>query len=157
MSDEINQEDNYSIQINLPEKRMSAGISAEVKLKIIEAIGFNQLIYQVIQKPIDDETPIILPSGSYTLRLEASVLERSDADVVEEHVEEHTFDVVECEEHTPTALAADATGVLQELVDSAEQKTSPAVERSKGRGKGRKTVAPRTSGGSHVKPRRARR
>lgn len=142
-------DDNYSIRITLPEKRISSAISAEVHLEVNEEVGFNVLIYNVVQKPIDDKSPIAIPPGSYTLKLEASLLERPAGEVVEK--EEVEVEALQDEE----PVAEDNS--LRALVEGGITQPSPAADRAAGRGKGRKTAAPRSSGGSPPKPRRARR
>jgi len=142
-------QDKYSIHITLPEKRLSSAISAEVQIATSAEVGFNQLLYNVVQKPIDDKSPVMIPPGKYTLRLEATLLERVD----EEPAPEEEEPVEELK--TIVDLSTDRS-ILQSLVEEANA-PSPEALRARGKGKGAKTAAPRTSGGVPVKPKRARR
>ena len=174
-------DENYTIHLTLPEQRLSAAISAEVQLVINEEVGFNQLIYNVVQKPIDEKTPVMLPPGKYTLRMDATLLERVDEEIEDvvhdEDVEIETLPFLpEGEEPDDamtgydedgmyTAPAIESTevvediGELQALVGRVIDREidAPTPRGKGGRGKGSKAVPRRPAGGPSVKPRRARR
>lgn len=178
MSDQdglIKGNEQYIIAVSLPEKRMTAGVRAEIPLTVHDETNFNQILYIAVQKEVDENSPLNIPPGNYVLYLDAQIIERKEVEEVEESElppigaaavvaeanrqaqEELTSLMQETEDQDEFFTQFEGT-TLNDLVERSEALEKPVLPTSrKDKGKGRKAASPRRNTHEVARPTKARR
>jgi len=163
MSDQdglIKGNEQYIIAVSLPEKRMTAGVRAEIPLTVHDETNFNQILYIAVQKEVDENSPLNIPK-------EVEEVEESElppigaaavvAEANRQAQEELTSLMQETEDQDEFFTQFEGT-TLNDLVERSEALEKPVLPTSrKDKGKGRKAASPRRNTHEVARPTKARR